>query len=1017
MTPDSELLRRYVLRHDEAAFAEIVRRYVNLIYAAALRQVHGDSTLAEDVTQGAFAELARKAENLTTHPTVAGWLHVTARNFALESVRSEHRRHTREREAMAMNEITTPAAISEIAWEQLCPILDEAVSQLADADRDAVLLRFFQNKTHREVGDLLGLSENTARMRIERALDKLHAQFSRRGVTTTAALLASALGVHAAGVTAPGGLAASVVSKSLGGAQTLGAAPAILPKTAWAIWAGAGTLAAVLLFFIIHRAPANEFAKVSQNSSNSASTVKSTQDIRTGTLSAALPATASATTTQNSPPTSPSALAATSDSPTVPADSATVAALVSANNRFAIDLFRRVNPKPTENAFFSPYSISTALAMTWAGARGDTASQMAKALHFSELPDNTVLSSFTVLQQTVARAQTLGGAQLAIANSLWPEQNPEHPLLPNFLNLVQANFSSAITPVDFIAHPVDATKQINDWVNDKTNGKIKGLLQPPDIDSLTRLVLVNAIYFKGNWTNTFSPRMNANAEFHAADGSAIPAILMNNSQYAGYLDIKDAPVPCQLLSLSYSTNSRSGTNNPQHLSFVALLPRNAEDLSTLEKSLTAEQLAGWLERLPGAEVNVYLPKFILEERYSMANTLEAMGVKDAFHPAQADFSGMDGTRNLFISKVIHQTLVNLDENGTEAAAATAVIMAPGGIPESPTVEFRADHPFLFFIRDDISGSILFIGQLASPAPMTGANIPPTRGRLGRGTTPVRTGAGLRVSNSPRSMPAPASMLTQPSMTTPILGPEGNLPPAAPAGDTGVVSKVNVVNAPTNKIGAKTGLSLAPGPANGSELVRAMANQVRYAPAATPRGPRADLTTAAIRPLVAEYFLSPDNITTGKGLEAAEDSHDFLYVLESSGAVVAYAAVQTDASGTGKPVTNLSFGTMGIEVASALGRAAALPGVKAGSYEPRVLTLPAMGKGMHANQVLWLKSTEGNLDLIYMFDPTNGLQTDMFSATSGLQKDALISTDNFLKLIRPLVQQALTRPPLPPGAGG
>ncbi|HTB64480.1 MAG TPA: sigma-70 family RNA polymerase sigma factor, partial [Opitutales bacterium] len=211
---DGELLRQYVQTRDEAAFAGVVRRYVNLVYATALRVAYGDAALAEDVTQATFTELARKAGELTDRATLAGWLHTTARFTALRNVRDELRRRAREQEAHAMND-STDSAPMEISWEQLRPVLDEAIGELDDADRDAVLLRYFQDKSHREVGAVLGLNENSARMRVERAVDKLRGQFSRRGVTTTGALLATMLGARGASVAAPVELAGSVAGKSL----------------------------------------------------------------------------------------------------------------------------------------------------------------------------------------------------------------------------------------------------------------------------------------------------------------------------------------------------------------------------------------------------------------------------------------------------------------------------------------------------------------------------------------------------------------------------------------------------------------------------------------------------------------------------------------------------------------------------------------------------------------------------------------------------------------------------------
>jgi len=230
MADDPELLRRYAAQHDEAAFAELVRRYLNLVYFAALRQVGGDAHRAEDVTQNVFTLLARKASALTRHQTLAGWLHTTTRYVASEALRTERRRLARESEAHTMHELLNGTA-SDHEWERLRPVIDEALNDLGDADREAVLLRFFANQSFAEVGAKLNLSENTARMRVERALEKLHALLAKRGVTSTASALGVALANQAV-ATAPVGLAASVTGAALSGAAT----------------AGAGSLAAVIAF-------------------------------------------------------------------------------------------------------------------------------------------------------------------------------------------------------------------------------------------------------------------------------------------------------------------------------------------------------------------------------------------------------------------------------------------------------------------------------------------------------------------------------------------------------------------------------------------------------------------------------------------------------------------------------------------------------------------------------------------------------------------------------------------------
>jgi len=396
-------------------------------------------------------------------------------------------------------------------------------------------------------------------------------------------------------------------------------------------------------------------------------------------------------------------------------------AIVQANTQFALDLFHQISAPSTKNTFFSPYSISTALAMTWAGARGNTAAEIAKVFHFPDVADGKITADFNLLQQLLATAKANTGIQLSVANSLWPEQNPEAPFLPEYLKLCQADFASEITPVDFKNHADAAAAQINQWVEDKTNNKIKNLIHPGDFDPLTRLVLVNAIYFKGSWSSPFMVRATKMAPFNLTDGTSksVPLmrkIITENSQSA-YADIVGGPAPCQILEMPYSefgpSNFEPPTSKPM-LSMVIVLPHDIADLGQLEKSLTASELTGWLGQLKPDRVEVFLPKFHIEHRFQLADTLKALGVKDAFAYGPADFSGMNNSHELYISNVIHQAFVDVDEKGTEAAAATAVFMGGGGAPQKPSLVFRADHPFLFFIRERTTGSILFMGRMADP---------------------------------------------------------------------------------------------------------------------------------------------------------------------------------------------------------------------------------------------------------------------------------------------------------------
>lgn len=406
-------------------------------------------------------------------------------------------------------------------------------------------------------------------------------------------------------------------------------------------------------------------------------------------------------------------------------DAGSLQQLVQANNRFVIDIFQKISPKATENIFLSPYSMSSALAMTWAGARGETADQMAKALHLSELPAGEVTRDFTLLNKALTDAQTASGAQLSVANSLWPDLNPEHPFLPGYIASVEKDFAAGLFPVDYQNHSEEARLKINQWVEDSTQAKIKNLVHRGDVTFLTRLALVNAIYFKGQWATAFDEQMTADEPFHAADGSSKRVKLMNHtfqSREARYADITNGPVPLQLLSLNYLSDAEARTGGPG-LSMLVVLPRNAGDLAALEKAMTAGQLVALAGEMKPALVHVFLPKFRLDARYDqLPDQLKELGVVNAFIPPpvadSADFSGMNGVRSLYISKVIHQTFVSVDEKGTEAAAATAVLFLEAGGPpraEAPPPVFRADHPFLFFIRENATGTILFMGRLVDPS--------------------------------------------------------------------------------------------------------------------------------------------------------------------------------------------------------------------------------------------------------------------------------------------------------------
>ncbi len=367
------------------------------------------------------------------------------------------------------------------------------------------------------------------------------------------------------------------------------------------------------------------------------------------------------------------------------------------NTAFACDLYARLKSEAGDaNVFFSPYSISTALAMTSAGARGETEAQMAKALHLEPEPTKRH-AAFAAMEADLNAVQKKGRIQLSVANSLWLHQR--YSLLEGFLNLTKQCYGASVTPVDF-AEPESARKKINVWVEHKTNQKIKDLIPGGVLTGGTRLVLVNAIYFKGTWASPFRTEATTEAPFRLSSGKTVQAPFMFQKKHFKYRATDDV----QVLEMPYVGND---------LSMVILLPRKVDGLGAVESNLTAVNLATWTEDMGLPDVKVSLPKFKTTCRFSLNGTLQALGMIDAFESGKADFSGMDGGRTLFISAALHKAFVEVNELGTEAAAATGMAMALTALP-APPVEFRADHPFLFLIREKSTGSILFLGRVTNP---------------------------------------------------------------------------------------------------------------------------------------------------------------------------------------------------------------------------------------------------------------------------------------------------------------
>jgi serpin B len=380
-----------------------------------------------------------------------------------------------------------------------------------------------------------------------------------------------------------------------------------------------------------------------------------------------------------------------------------------ASNAFGYALFDIVRADHAEtNLFVSPYSISTALAMTYTGARGRTAEQMNTVMRLQPhgIADaDTAAAGFGGLTRAIAPGDARAVYELSVANRLFGLTG--YPWEQAFLQLTDRHFGSALEDLDFVSDPAGCRRHINRWVAAQTQDRIQDLLQPLDIDKDTTLVLVNAIYFKGDWATQFEEKRTERAPFHVG-GDEVTCQLMSRQGMMGYAETESL----QAVELPYKGDD---------LSMVIVLPkaRGSGALTAAEAALTSGQLPVLADRLPQRDVVAFLPRFKMTVRVLLGNALVNLGMADAFAPGAADFSGMSPRAlkdRLRISKVIHQAFVDVNEEGTEAAAATAVVMVRTtsvGPAPAPAV-FRADHPFLFFIRHNATGAVLFIGRVVQP---------------------------------------------------------------------------------------------------------------------------------------------------------------------------------------------------------------------------------------------------------------------------------------------------------------
>jgi len=377
-----------------------------------------------------------------------------------------------------------------------------------------------------------------------------------------------------------------------------------------------------------------------------------------------------------------------------------LALLVEGNSTFAFELYQALGEE-NGNLFCSPYSISLALAMTYAGARGETEQQMANTLHFA-LSQDRLHPAFNSVDIELgkrgegAEGKDGEGFRLNIVNAIWGQK--DYHFLPAFLDVLAENYGAGLRTLDFINAPEKSRLIINSWVSDQTEGRIEDLITQGMIDIFTRLVLTNAIYFNAAWQYPFSEETTRDGLFYLLDGQEITVPMMSQTESLGYTEGDGY----QAVELPYDGGE---------LSMVIFLPQDGQ-FGMFEKALDAEQVSAIVNTLEQRQVALTMPKFEFESAFKLGPTLAVMGMPVAFS-ANADFSGMTGVRDLYIAEVVHKAFVSVDEAGTEAAAATAVIMKVSALPPAP-VEVNVNRPFIFLIRDIETDAVLFLGRIVDP---------------------------------------------------------------------------------------------------------------------------------------------------------------------------------------------------------------------------------------------------------------------------------------------------------------
>jgi serpin B len=365
------------------------------------------------------------------------------------------------------------------------------------------------------------------------------------------------------------------------------------------------------------------------------------------------------------------------------------------NNQFSLDLYSNISKKEKGNIFFSPFSIYSAFVMVYEGADGKTAEEIGSVFNFQKESKERWRNWELILNDINKKSKEY---ELFTANALWIQEG--FKTLPEYKRVIEEYYKGTVSTLDFAGKTDKARMEINRWVEEKTNKKIRNLFYPGSLNQLTKLVLTNAIYFKGEWFKQFDKNETRDEDFRVSKEKIVKVLMMRiegqNARF-NYAEMEDL----QILEMDYKGNE---------LSMIVLLPK--KDIEKLEKSLTEENLRNWLKRLREERVDVFFPKLKLNKKYILNENIKEMGATSAFTPGEANFSRIDGTKRLFIQIAVHQAFLEVNEEGTTAGGATGIGIGITAVPVKKV--FRADHPFIFIIQEKENGNILFMGRVYDP---------------------------------------------------------------------------------------------------------------------------------------------------------------------------------------------------------------------------------------------------------------------------------------------------------------